>query len=121
MRATAQKRQNLWLDAFVKTGTILGACRRTGVGRETVRQWRLKDPAFEARFQDSDLDITETLETKGMSQAMSGDTTLLIFFLKARRPKVYRDNIKVEHGGSVTVKDLILQDDPPPDPKRKKS
>jgi hypothetical protein len=45
-----------------------------------------------------------------MSQAMSGDTTLLIFFLKARRPKVYRDYVKVEHEGELTLKDLIVAD-----------
>lgn len=108
--AQVRKRQELFLDAFIKTGTILGACRRCGISRETVRQWRLKDKAFEERFQDAELDITETLETKGMSMAMNGDTTMVIFLLKARRPLVYRDRYQVEHSGGVTVKDLVLSD-----------
>lgn len=99
--AQVRKRQELFLDAFVKTGTILGASRRCGISRETVRQWRLNDEAFEEQFQDSDLDITETLETKAMSMAMQGDTTMVIFLLKARKPKTYRDYIKHEHGGEI--------------------
>lgn len=105
--AQVRKRQDLWLDSFTKTGTILGASRRTGISRETVRKWRLNDEAFEKRFQDADLDITETLETKGMSMAMDGDTTMVIFFLKARAPKKYRDNLKVEHSGEVNQR-LVL-------------
>lgn len=102
-----RKRQDLVLDAFIKTGTILGAARRTGISRETIRLWRKNDEAFEKRFLDAELDITETLETKGMAQAMDGDTTLLIFFLKARRPKVYRDRIEHEHKGEVKQR-LVL-------------
>lgn len=111
-RLTCRKRQDLWLDAFIKTGTILGACRRTGVCRETVRKWRRDDLDFAKRFEDSDLDITETLETKAMSQAMAGDTTLIIFLLKARKPEMYRDRFDVKHSGNITLKDLILDDSP---------
>lgn len=108
--ALVLKRQALFLDAFVKTGTILGACRRVNISRETVRQWRLNDAAFEKRFIDAELDITETLETKMISLAMAGDVTSLIFLLKARDPKRFRDHFKVEHEGGITVKDLILYD-----------
>lgn len=107
--AQVRKRQDIVLDAFIKTGTILGAARRTGISRETIRKWRKNDEAFEKRFQDADLDITETLETKAMSMAMGGDTTMVIFLLKSRRPGTYRDNVKVEHAGSITIKDLLLE------------
>ncbi len=101
-------RQGLFLRHFVKTGTVLGACIRAKIGRETVRQWRKNDPEFAKRFDDCELDVTETLESRAVSQAMGGDTTLLIFLLKARRPKTYRDNIKIEHGGGITIKHLLL-------------
>ena len=115
--AQVRKRQTAFLDAFVKTGTILGACRRIGISRETVRKWRRDDAAFEKLFQDADLDITETLETKSMSMAMAGDGTQLIFLLKARNPKKYRDFVKVEHAGEVTLKDLVMNG---PEPEKKK-
>lgn len=102
-----RKRQALFLDGFTKTGTVLGACRRVGLSRETVRLWRKNDEAFEQLYQDADLDITETLETKAMSMAMEGDTTMVIFLLNARRPDVYRPRMKVEHAGEVKQR-LVL-------------
>lgn len=99
--AQVRKRQDLFLDAFTKTGTVLGASRRCNISRETVRLWRKNDSVFAERFEDADLDITETLETKAMSMAMAGDTTMVIFLLKSRRPEKYRDHVKHEHGGEI--------------------
>lgn len=109
MNAQARKRQKAFLETFAKTGTIVGACRSLGISRETVRQWRKKDPAFEQAFQDADLDVTEILETKAMQQALTGDTVMTIFLLKARRPEVYRDYVKHEVSGEITeTRRLVL-------------
>jgi len=103
IRRTAMviKHQAMWLEAFKAAGTIAGACARTGLGRSTVQKWRALDPAFAGAFDDAGLTITETLETKGLSEAINGNTELLKFFLRARKPEVYRERLEVKSTGVV--------------------
>ena len=89
--ALVSKRKTAFLEQFARAGTIAGACRLVGISRECVTSWRNNDPAFEQAFMDTELDITNTLESRAMSQAMNGDTPLIMFLLKARRPDMYRE------------------------------
>ncbi|SEU32412.1 helix-turn-helix domain-containing protein [Paenibacillus sp. NFR01] len=43
------------------------------------------------------------VETKRVTKEVQGDTTAQIFWLKNRRPDVWRDKQDVEHSGSVEV------------------
>lgn len=107
-RAQVLKRQDLFLKYFKKVGTVKTAAARARMSREGVRLWRKNDPAFEQRFQDADLEITGELEDTAIARAKRGNTVLLIFLLKARKPLVYRDHFKVEHGGKVETAAPIL-------------
>lgn len=70
-----------------------------------------KDPVFLERWQQAYDHFTDKLEVKAEAMAMSAwaaSPTMLIFLLKARKPNVYRDNVKVEHGGSISfVSDFV--------------
>ncbi len=122
-----RKRQDRFLAAFRLFGTIMGACRSINFSRKQVYEWRNHDEGFEQRFLDCELQVTALLEDGTMYDALgvwdeklgrfkNGDSILKMFLLKARNPTKYRENIKLEHAGGFTIKDLCV-DDPGPAPK----
>jgi hypothetical protein len=114
-----------FLIALAEHVTVLASCKAAGVGRSTVYQWRDEDPEFAAAFREVDDANVEAAEAVLYELAVTGrervkvdkdgneerwterDPQLLQFFLKARRPAVYRDRATVEHtgpeGGPVQV------------------
>jgi transposase-like protein len=117
-------RKRAWLAAFEEQGTVVAACKAAGVGRTSAYEWRQKDEAFALAWADIEEATTEAMEREAYRRGVEGTVeplvsagkhvtdvkkysdTLLIFMLKARRPERYRDNVKVEHSGSITFADL---------------
>lgn len=103
-----KKRQDLFLVALGKHGVIGRSADAAHISRETVRLWRKNDVyGFRQRYEDVSLDLTEELEDGAMDSARRGNQVDRIFLLKARKPEVYRDHMKVEHGGEVKQR-LVL-------------
>lgn len=120
-RRTPEKDREAWLEAFRVAGTVTGACKRTGIGRRTVYDWRQKHEDFALAWADVEEETTERMEREAIRRGMEGfesdvyhqgqvvgterkySDTLLIFMLKARRPEKYRDNVHVQHGGKVDL------------------
>lgn len=106
----------VWLTAFAETGMVSAACREAKVGRSTVYDARI-DEEFARSWDEIEHETTDQMECEAYRRAVKGVTkplvsagrrvcdvqeysdTLLIFMLKARKPKVYRDNVRVEHTG----------------------
>lgn len=97
-----------------ETCSVKKACARARIGRRTAYDWRNKNPDFAKRW-DAALDVGITvLEDEVVRRGYEGvlkpvyqqgvrvgtireySDTLLIFHLKAHRPKKYRDNIKID-------------------------
>jgi hypothetical protein len=89
--------------AALKLGkSIAAAARAAGFGRRTVYDWRDRDPAFAAKW-DEGWDVgTDYLEDLALKAAEAGSERLLLALLKARRPERYARTL-VEHEGSVEV------------------
>lgn len=93
-----------FLDALPEHGWA-GACRIAGVATSQPSRWR-KDPEFHARLEALDAEIGDQLEQiadeaiKGQRQMDRSAATLLIFRLKALRPRKYRERTTVEHTGA---------------------
>lgn len=118
-RRTPEKARLDWLTAFEKTGTVTHACREADVPRRTVYDWRHKHEDFALAWADIEEATTEAMEREAFRRAVEGvveplyqggkhmtdvrkySDTLLIFMLKSRRPEKYRDNVKIEHTGTV--------------------
>ena len=81
------------------------ACGIAGVATSQPSRWR-KDPEFHARLEALDCEIGDQLEQiadeaiKGQRQMDRSAATLLIFRLKALRPRKYRERTTVEHTGA---------------------
>lgn len=96
---------------------VTAACKAAEVGRSTVYDRRRNDEAFRETWDAIEQEITDALEREAFRRSTLGverviyhkgeevgrerefSDTLLIFLLKARKPEVYRENVKVVHSG----------------------
>ena len=96
---TKANNQRVFVEQLVKGQTITAAAKAAGICRRTAYSWRESDKTFAEAWDDA-LEIgTEKLETEATRRALEGSDTLLIFLLKARRPKVYRERVSTEVTG----------------------
>lgn len=88
-----------FLTALGEGMSVAGAAKLAGVGRQTVYDWRKRDAAFAAAWDDAIETGTDNLEDEARRRAMSSSDTLMIFMLKARRPDKYKDRRASEVSG----------------------
>ena len=97
-----------------------------GAGRATVYAWREEDEAFAAAWDVAVEESTDSMEREALRRAVRGtdkpvfqggelvgtisehSDTLLIFMLKARRPNVYRDHVKVDVDAKGTAGVMLV-------------
>lgn len=91
--------QERFLTALGEGLSVAGAAKLAGVGRQTVYDWRKRDAAFAAAWDDAIETGTDNLEDEARRRAMSTSDTLMIFMLKARRPGKYKDRRASELSG----------------------
>lgn len=82
-------KQRIFLVAFSKCANIRRSAEIAGVSREAVRNWRQRDPVFQAAFEEARAMAVEELEHAAYLDAMSGMETTRIFLLKSLKPEVY--------------------------------
>jgi hypothetical protein len=93
-----------WAPAFLaalKGATVGRAAHAAGVGRRTAYDRRERDPEFAEQWDAAIEEGIEELEAEAARRAMEGSDTLIMFLLKARRPKVYSERYRVEHAGRI--------------------
>ena len=103
--AVTQEKLDQFIELYSSGYTSFAAARRVGLSTLAINRYKKKNPEFMARWQEAYDEFTHFLEGKAEEMArnaMSTSPVMLIFMLKARKPSVYRDNVKMEHTGSVT-------------------
>ena len=114
----------VWRDEFIErlkaTGNVTLAATGAGVTRQHVYQTRNRNKKFRRLWDEALEQAVDLLDGEARRRAtgMTRDVwyageivgeervysdTLLIFLLKAHRPHLYRDNVKVEHSGGMEV------------------
>ncbi len=93
-----------FLQSLIETGNVSASARVAGVNRQYAYEIRRSDPEFASQWEDAIEEGLDGLEEEARRRAKNESDTLLIFLLKAHRPKIYRDNLKLEHDGGVTVR-----------------
>jgi hypothetical protein len=95
----------VWKPKFIQALTdgtqVNEAATVAGISVRTAYNHRQSDEDFALDWADAIEAGTQELERVAIQRAKDKSDVLLIFLLKARRPDVYRDNVKVEHSGSV--------------------
>ena len=100
-RKTADAEEK-FLAALRAGKSIAAAARAAGIGRRTAYDWRDRDAAFAARWDEAWEVGTDHLEDLALKGAEHGSERLLLALLKARRPDRYQRMV-VEHEGSLEV------------------
>lgn len=88
---TTQHKKNLFLQAYVETGTITHAAQAAGIGRRTHYNWLDEDEDYAVAFADAEQAAMDMLEGEARRRGFAGSDTLLIFLLKGGRPEKYAD------------------------------
>lgn len=86
-----------FLMALAAGQSVTAAAEAAGIDRKTAYRWRDAEPDFAAGWEDALEDGTDRLEDEALRRAFAGSDLLLIFLLKARRPRKYCDRHRVEH------------------------
>lgn len=89
-------------------GIVTYACDKTGISRETYRQWKLKDPKFKAACEEVSEVVLDVVESKLLNKINDEDLTAIIFYLKTKgKHRGYVE--RVENNVSLTpFEDLMM-------------
>lgn len=122
------KKKEIFLEALAECGCVSHAANEAKFSRVRFYQERLIDTEFAERWDDA-LNIGNgAVDDEIYRRAVEGwdepvfykgdvcgtvrkySDTLLIFLAKARRPNTYRDNIKIEHSGGLSMSSEACED-----------
>ena len=112
--------RGVFLDRLKATGNVTLAATGAGVTRQNAYRTRSRNKAFRRSWDEALEQAVDLLEGEARRRATGisrdiyyagekvGEESvysdmLLIFLLKAHRPHLYRDNVKVEHSGGMEV------------------
>ena len=107
--ADANDRKAMFLKAIEEHGTVLSACRVSGIPRGTYNTWQRTDPDFVRDLGFSRMSFAESLEDLALNRVRNPDKNrgadvLLIGLLNANMPQKYRPQIAMSED---SAKDLI--------------
>jgi hypothetical protein len=87
------------------------AARELGFSYNVLKRRCDSDPAFAERYAEANEMATQLLEQVARERAVKHSDLLMIFLLKARRPDIYRDNIKHSHEGQIDLRLQVAADE----------
>lgn len=113
--------KTLFLATLRKTMSVTAAAKSARINRQYVYKVRDEEKEFAEAWADAEAEAIETAEAEGYRRAVKGvkkpvfqngilvgtiteySDGLLQFYLKAHKPKVYRESIEHKHDGTVNV------------------
>jgi len=94
-----------WVAAYEEHGTVVAACKVVGISPDTAYRRRRESEEFASMWDEAEGAVTEVLEKTLVQIALDPDhkdqVRALEFALKSRRPDKYRENVRLEHGGTI--------------------
>jgi hypothetical protein len=107
---TIATRKRQFLENLSAGVTVCEAADAVKVSRATMYRWRQEDEQFALAWADVEEAGTQKLEAEAVRRAIEGKSdVLLIFLLKARRPEVYRENVRFGVSAKEGVDGLELK------------
>ena len=126
----ANPKQAAFLAAYAKLGNITAAAAASGCDPSNHRVTWKKNPRYMEAFKEAHKQAVELMEAEAIRRATRGtdepvfhkgkpcgsirrySDTLLIFLLKAAKPKKYRERVDMTHGGTIRHVKLYGQEAP---------
>ncbi len=99
------------MESLLSSPHIGHACDAAGIDRTTLRRWRDEDADLDAAVLTARDQGAEVLEDELVTRALDGDTTALIFALKAYRRDKYGDKQSVDLSGelrTIEIKEILV-------------
>src|ERR1700734_1911298 len=93
---TKDKKREAFLVAYEACRSIPRAAERAGVDRRTPHKWRRDDPGFCETMDAVGQVRREDVEDKPYEEAMAGNITAIIFFLKGEGAEKWGDKLRFE-------------------------
>lgn len=90
-----------------KSGNVSNVAKFFQLSRQTMHKYINDHPTVQAALEESREKMIDNVESALYSQALAGNTTAMIFFLKTRGKKrgyVERQEITGKDGNDVTIK-----------------
>jgi hypothetical protein len=80
-----------------------------GIGYTTFKEWKSRFPSFAAVLKKGKEVVDFEVENALLKKALGGDTTAMIFWLKNRKPKQWRDHPEIREDSELltTAKKLL--------------
>lgn len=91
----SRMRQEIFLEAYSKSGSIPLAAERAGVKPSTHHQWMQKSVEYRLAFRLADVESVDIIEAKGNELAAGGNVPMIQFMLRHRRSEVYADKLQI--------------------------
>ena len=115
MKASLKKSKIEAILASLEVGTsFIKACKAADVNQATFWKWRQKSKPLDERVLEILNSRTQTVEDALFSNAVKGNVTAQIFWLKNRAPDRWKDRYEQQLGGEVKIEPLkvvISKDD----------
>lgn len=94
----------LLLEGWARDGlTDEQISNNIGISRSTLAEWKKKYEDISDTLKKGKEVVDYQVENALLRNAIKGDTTAQIFWLKNRRPDKWRDKRDVEHSGGLSV------------------
>jgi hypothetical protein len=92
-----------FLEILSQSCNVTLACKGAGVDRTNAYDHKKSMPEFAAAWKDALKQAVEILEAEAWQRARKQSDVLMIFLLKAHKPKKYRENVNHRHSGKIDV------------------
>jgi len=104
MKRTKEKTDEI-LGYFRDGATLVSACDKAGLHRTTLYTWRKSDPKLNADIEEAQTSRVQLVIDSLYSQAMKGNITACIFYLKNRAG--WADKQETDLNVTVNLSDFL--------------
>lgn len=101
-KKTKKRLDNVIASLRANKYNVSDACEANNISRRTFYNWKNEDKNFAERVEEIKEHVTDTVETALFRNAIDGNVTAQIFWLKNKRSDIWSDMRKVEHSGLIS-------------------
>ena len=106
---TAQKRKEIFIEAFKLNNNITQACKEAHIGRTTFYRWN-KQKTFKEKLDQAVEGLKDQIENKLIEKALKGDNACLIFFCKTKmKDRGYIEKQEIDSNGKIEGIDKLRE------------
>lgn len=99
------------LEGWARNGlTYEQIAKNMGIGLTSLKDWRKKEPAIDEALKKGREVVDFEVENALYKNAINGNVTAQIFWLKNRKPKEWREKIEISNNTQINKLDELLQE-----------